>query len=35
MQDWKFENMGYFLSQILGFRKNTLSLQRKQAIDYL
>ena len=20
MQDWKFENMGYFLSQILGFR---------------
>ena len=20
MQDWKYENMGYFLSQILGFR---------------
>lgn len=20
MQDWKFENLGYFLSQILGFR---------------
>lgn len=35
MQDWKFENMGYFYPKFLDFEINTLSLQRKQAIDYL
>ena len=24
MQDWKFENLGYFLSQILGFRNKCI-----------